>query len=588
MAIDYVRLKNVLNRSQVRTEDNSLYQVIDQLINGARDLQSRLGGVESGKVAVSGAPGEIITLDGVPDYITKSGSVITRNPIDLSTDVTNRLSYANLIAATAARLIGATGAGNFGEIPLGTGLAFSGGNLINTLAGLPVGTAGDILYFNGTIWTQLSIGANGYYLKSNGSVPDWVALSGLLPSGSDGDILYYSGGTWQKLTIGSTNQVIAVAGGVPDWTDLTALAEIAAVATLVYKSSDYTLPDLVETAISFDTEVFDDTDMWVSGNPTKIIVSQDGNYIITCGATVAAASLGLLYIILYNNGVEIARVLTNCGANSAIDEEGQLTCVTKLVENDEIVVKLYWIPNVAGTDATIKGGQTRTFFQIVSTGQTGSVGGGDLTINIPDDPVTPVISIVGAAAPATVNFSTEGTEDWLHLNGTSTFPTAQNPPHTKALGIKTIWATFIWIRRVAGNLFTFGSAAPAVTTNVSDSTGPALTAYATGVGVTLTTAGNLGNGFCFAAPADKTTRVLRLYAGVFSGEITVTCRLSDGSLADVTSTYDSGAGVGAARKFTITYNASLNGKFMIVTVLLTINRGSTPNVNFVGATLATS
>jgi len=52
-----------------------------------------------------------ITLAGTPDYITISGQTITRNQIDLATDVTGDLPFANLTQLSAHQVLGRAGSG---------------------------------------------------------------------------------------------------------------------------------------------------------------------------------------------------------------------------------------------------------------------------------------------------------------------------------------------------------------------------------------------------------------------------------------------------------------------------------------------
>lgn len=95
---------------------------------------------DSGITIADGASGTLsgsnsgdVTLSGTPDYITISGQTITRGQIDLTTDVTGDLPLSNLAQASAAsKLLGrgsASGAGDFEEITLGSGLTMSGTTL---------------------------------------------------------------------------------------------------------------------------------------------------------------------------------------------------------------------------------------------------------------------------------------------------------------------------------------------------------------------------------------------------------------------------------------------------------------------------
>lgn len=102
--------------------------------------------IGSGAVAgLSGTNTGDVTLAGTPNYITLAGQVITRALIDLTTHVTGRLPFANYVAAVGglsvvARPVGT--AGSFSEVPIGAGLAFSGGSLVATGTGDVVGPSG--------------------------------------------------------------------------------------------------------------------------------------------------------------------------------------------------------------------------------------------------------------------------------------------------------------------------------------------------------------------------------------------------------------------------------------------------------------
>lgn len=93
----------------------------------------------SGITVADGATGTLsgtntgdISLSGTPDYITLSGQTLTRGLVDLASDVTGDLPFANLAQVSgASKLLGRgdSGAGDAQEITLGTNLSMSGTTL---------------------------------------------------------------------------------------------------------------------------------------------------------------------------------------------------------------------------------------------------------------------------------------------------------------------------------------------------------------------------------------------------------------------------------------------------------------------------
>ena len=144
---------------------------IDLVIKGSTTL--RAGGDHAGTNTGD------VTLTGTPDYITISGQTITRGQIDLATDVTGDLPLSNLAqSSVASRLLGrgsASGAGDFQEITLGSGLSMSGTTLSSTGGATNLGALTDVSPGTPT---------NGQVLTYNSSSGQWQSQSPTVGAGS--------------------------------------------------------------------------------------------------------------------------------------------------------------------------------------------------------------------------------------------------------------------------------------------------------------------------------------------------------------------------------------------------------------------
>lgn len=166
----------VLQNSSSQASDHTLNlyvesPAIDLIIKGSTTL--RAGGDHAGTNTGD------VTLTGTPDYITISGQTITRGQIDLATDVTGDLPLSNLAQSSAAsRLLGrgsASGAGDFQEITLGSGLSMSGTTLSSTGGATNLGALTDVSPGTPT---------NGQVLTYNSSSGQWQSQSPTVGAGS--------------------------------------------------------------------------------------------------------------------------------------------------------------------------------------------------------------------------------------------------------------------------------------------------------------------------------------------------------------------------------------------------------------------
>ena len=211
-------------------------------------------------------------------------------------------------------------------------------------------------------------------------------------------------------------------------------------------------------------------------------------------------------------------------------------------------------------------------------------------------PASGSISFSNANSPATINLSSVGTLDWLTLNGATPGTTplraqANLTVHSKQLGcwIKNSWD---WFNGGTGTISTSiagGSVGIAMTTSASDDMAPALSSVTPLLSLLRSGSGTpLNYGYRFSVPAFRASHVLKLDVGVNSVLVTITCSMSDGSVANQTTTLDAGSsGTYVQKEFTITYNAGSDNAQMTVTVEVTTNYGgSFQDVGFCCATLA--
>jgi hypothetical protein len=203
------------------------------------------------------------------------------------------------------------------------------------------------------------------------------------------------------------------------------------------------------------------------------------------------------------------------------------------------------------------------------------------------------ITLATATIPGSVNLSTVGTLDWFAFNGTSF-----NPPraqsglvvHSKRFG-GWIKNSFDWLNGGTGTVsFPTGAATgTTLTSSAADDMAPAMSASNPNAVLIRSGSGTpLNYGYCFTVPAFLSQHVLKFGMFVNSVKVTITCTMSDGSVAPQTISVDAvSSGTVVAKEIQITYNAGTPNAQMIVTVEVTANYGgSFQDVVFEYATLA--
>ena len=203
---------------------------------------------------------------------------------------------------------------------------------------------------------------------------------------------------------------------------------------------------------------------------------------------------------------------------------------------------------------------------------------------------TPAISVVSADSSGLgpLNLTTEGTLDWLvprSNNERSSLYTAASY-HTKLSGGGWLARGFEWV--FGGlSLSQITAATPPTLTTTDPTSNSKLTAdNGARPYIRASNLAHVNYGFRFAVPAAPTQRVLRLYSGQSSCNLTVAAHLLDESGVTQSVAFNTAAGVSAQRRWTITYTARQLSE-LLVTMLATTTHQVDASVGLVAATLST-
>ena len=182
------------------------------------------------------------------------------------------------------------------------------------------------------------------------------------------------------------------------------------------------------------------------------------------------------------------------------------------------------------------------------------------------------LSVRFAAQTADVNLSAEGTQDWTHwgLNGASGFDRkAGVAPQISNYTVLGTGAASSFADLAYAHSWADGTPTP----NATTTTGVYISAAA-------------GNGFRVTAPADTTTRTLKLYVGAWQAQGQLQAQLSDNSAAVFTDSSVYATSGGANYVYTISYRAASAGQTLTLSYTLKTNYNSPyGNVTLQAATL---
>jgi hypothetical protein len=153
-------------------------------------------------------------------HSTTNGSVPLAGNLatgELAVNVYNgKLYYKN--SNTGAVSILADGASASGNLPGGATGSVVYQSAVGVTAYLPIGTAGALLYSNGTLPAYTALGSAGSILYSNGTAPVYASI------GAAGSIVYSTGTAPTSLAIGALDYVLTSTGSAPQFVSQASLS----------------------------------------------------------------------------------------------------------------------------------------------------------------------------------------------------------------------------------------------------------------------------------------------------------------------------------------------------------------------------
>jgi hypothetical protein len=252
-------------------------------------------------------------------------------------------------------------------------------------------TDGDLITGQAGKWARLARGNAGDVLVISGTAPAWGAVPAhnLLSSVhgdttaaavAKGAMIAGSATKWEKIPVGTDGQVLNADSTKTNGVAWTTLSLGSVVVSSVYRSTNQSLTSGVEAAISFDTEHFDVSNMWVVGQPTRLTcpVNEGATYYFTGQVTMGTAFAGTVHLRLYKNGTIVAKNTAAGSDLSSGTESHQVNALISLAAGDFVELKVL-LEIIGGGIYPLVGGTDTLLFQAMkATPQSGAGGGGDI------------------------------------------------------------------------------------------------------------------------------------------------------------------------------------------------------------------